>query len=100
VICTNSFVHSMDSIQLMDHGHGKHEITAVSTDPNFSGYLHNNFLSIAPEKSGIFLKRNKCKNELGDEFSATCQAMDGLQLVNGLECKIPCNSSKLPIRCS
>ncbi|GFZ00102.1 pyruvate dehydrogenase complex E1 alpha subunit [Actinidia rufa] len=84
----------MDSIQLMDHGHGKHEITAVSTDPNFSGYLHNNFLSIVPEKSGILLKRNKCKNELGDEFSATCQAMDGLQLVNGLECKIPCNSSK------
>ncbi|GFZ00105.1 SIN3-like 4 [Actinidia rufa] len=86
------------SIQLMDHGHDKHEITAVSMDPNFSAYLHNNFLSIVPdkmEKSGIFLKRNKCKNEIGDEFSATCQAMEGLQLVNGLECKITSNSSKI-----
>ncbi|XP_057509784.1 paired amphipathic helix protein Sin3-like 4 [Actinidia eriantha] len=86
------------SIQLMDHGHDKHEITAVSMDPNFSAYLHNNFLSVVPdkmEKSGIFLKRNKCKNEIGDEFSATCQAMEGLQLVNGLECKITSNSSKI-----
>ena len=48
------------SIQLMDYGHDKPEVTAVSVDPNFSGYLYNDFLSIVPdkkEKSGIFLKR-------------------------------------------
>jgi len=48
------------SIQLMDSGHDKPEVTAVSMDPNFSTYLHNDFLSVVPdkkEKSGIFLKR-------------------------------------------
>lgn len=48
------------SIQLMDYGHDKPEVTAVSMDPNFSAYLHNDFLSVLPdkkEKSGIFLKR-------------------------------------------
>lgn len=44
----------------MDYGHDKPEVTAVSMDPNFSAYLHNDFLSVLPdkkEKSGIFLKR-------------------------------------------
>ena len=44
----------------MDYGHEKLEVTAVSMDPNFSAYLHNDFLSVLPdkkEKSGIFLKR-------------------------------------------
>jgi paired amphipathic helix protein Sin3a len=44
----------------MDYGHDKPEVTAVSMDPNFSAYLHNDFLSVVPEKkekSGIFLKR-------------------------------------------
>lgn len=43
----------------MDCGHDKHEVTAVSMDPNFSAYLHNDFLSIVPEKkkSGIFMNR-------------------------------------------
>lgn len=48
------------SIQLMDYGHDKPEVTAVSMDPNFSAYLHNDFLSVVPEKkekSGIFLRR-------------------------------------------
>ncbi|WVZ22204.1 hypothetical protein V8G54_000748 [Vigna mungo] len=83
------------SIQLMDYGFDKPEVTTVSMDPNFSAYLHNDFLSIVPdkkEKSGIYLKRNKRKNGSGDEFSS--QSMDGLQIVNGLECKIACNSSK------
>ncbi|XP_059648928.1 paired amphipathic helix protein Sin3-like 4 isoform X2 [Cornus florida] len=85
------------SIQLMDSGHDKPEVTAVSVDPNFAAYLYNDFLSVVPEKkkSGIFLRRNKRQYACGDELSATCQAMEGLQVVNGLECKIACNSSKV-----
>lgn len=86
------------SIQLMDYGHDKPEITAVSMDPNFAAYLQNNFLSVVPaekEKAGIFLKRNKRKCSPGDEFSAACQALEGLKVINGLECKIACNSSKV-----
>ncbi|KAJ4836782.1 hypothetical protein Tsubulata_013609 [Turnera subulata] len=82
------------SIQLMDFGHDKPEVTAVSIDPNFAAYLHNDFLSVVPdkkEKSGIFLKRNKQKYAVADES----QAMEGFQVFNGLECKIACVSSKV-----
>lgn len=44
----------------MDFGHDKPEVTAVSMDPNFAAYLHNDFLCVVPEKKekpGIFLKR-------------------------------------------
>ncbi|OMO57284.1 paired amphipathic helix protein Sin3-like 4-like protein [Corchorus capsularis] len=86
------------SIQLMDYGHDKPEVTAVSMDPNFAAYLHNDFLSVVPEekeKPGIFLKRNKRKCAGGDELSSTSQVTEGLRVVNGLECKIACNSSKV-----
>lgn len=86
------------SIQLMDYGHDKPEVTAVSMDPNFAAYLHNDFLSVVPEKKeklGIFLRRNKRKFKSGDELFAISLAMQGLQVVNGLECKIACNSSKV-----
>lgn len=44
--------------------------------------------------------RNKRKCSPGDEFSAACQALEGLKVINGLECKIACNSSKVCIlRC-
>lgn len=43
----------------------------------------------------LFFCRNNCKYGFGDELSASCQAMEGLQVVNGLECKIACNSSKV-----
>ncbi|CAN0924109.1 Paired amphipathic helix protein Sin3-like 4 [Linum grandiflorum] len=83
------------SIQLMDFVHDKPEVTAVSMDPNFAAYLHNEFLSIVPEKKekpGVFLKsRNKRRNAVGDEF----QTMEGFQIFNGLECKIACSSSKV-----
>ncbi|KAL2344258.1 hypothetical protein Fmac_005543 [Flemingia macrophylla] len=83
------------SIQLMDYGYDKPEMTAVSMDPNFSAYLHNDFLSVVPDKkgSGIYLERNKRKNARSDEFSR--KTMDGLQIINGLECKIACSSSKV-----
>ncbi|PON46541.1 Histone deacetylase interacting protein [Parasponia andersonii] len=94
--CASSPTHL--SIQLMDNGHEKPEVTAVSMDPNFSAYLYNDFLSVLPdkkEKSGIFLKRNKRKYASNDDFSSTSQAMEGLQVTNGLECKIACSSSKV-----
>ncbi|KAK7386922.1 hypothetical protein VNO78_27297 [Psophocarpus tetragonolobus] len=83
------------SIQLMDYGYDKPEVTAVSMDPNFSAYLHNDFLSVVPDKkkSGVYLKRNKRKYASSDEFSS--QTVDGLQIINGLECKIACSSSKV-----
>ncbi|KAK7317565.1 hypothetical protein RJT34_01912 [Clitoria ternatea] len=84
------------SVQLMDYGYDKPEVTAVSMDPNFSAYLHNDFLSVVPdtkEKSGIFLRRNKRKHVSSDEISS--QATEVLQVINGLECKIACNSSKV-----
>ncbi|RZB51845.1 Paired amphipathic helix protein Sin3-like 4 isoform C [Glycine soja] len=86
----------LSSIQLMDYGYDKPELTAVSMDPNFSAYLHNDFLSVVPdkmEKSGIYLKRNKRKYAISDEYSS--QTLDGLEIINGLECKIVCNSSKV-----
>ncbi|KAF9623250.1 hypothetical protein IFM89_000739 [Coptis chinensis] len=86
------------SIQLMDYGYEKPEVTAVSIDPNFAGYLHDDFLSVVPDRNEIhdvFLARNKRKYATGDEFSATCTAMEGVRVSNGLECKIACNSSKV-----
>ncbi|KAL6983585.1 hypothetical protein U1Q18_016969 [Sarracenia purpurea var. burkii] len=86
------------SVQLMEYGLDKPEVTAVSMNPNFAVYLHNDLLSLVPDrkvKSGIFMRRNKRKCEFGDEFSAACQAAEGLQVLNGLECKINCNSSKV-----
>ncbi|OIV94540.1 hypothetical protein TanjilG_25602 [Lupinus angustifolius] len=77
------------SIQLMDHGHDKPELTVVSVDPNFLAYVYNNFLAVVPDKkkkSGIFLKRNKRRYACDNEFSS--QAMDGLNIMNGLECKL------------
>ncbi|XP_050879846.1 paired amphipathic helix protein Sin3-like 5 [Lathyrus oleraceus] len=83
------------SIQLMDCGNVKHEVTAMSVDPIFSAYLHNKFLSIVPDQktSGIFMKRNKRGYAGNDELSS--QVMEGLQIINGLECKIASNSSKV-----
>lgn len=82
----------------MEKGHDKPEVTAVAMDPNFLAYLQNDFLSVVPdkkEKPGIFLKRNKLKYAGGDEISSASQAMEGVQVVNGLECKIACTSSKV-----
>ncbi|CAN6708712.1 unnamed protein product [Malus baccata var. baccata] len=86
------------SIQLMDSVSEKPEVFAVSMEPNFASYLHNEFLPVFPGKKephGITLQRNKRKYAGQDESSAFCRAMDGVQLGNGLECKIACNSSKI-----
>ncbi|KAL1828774.1 paired amphipathic helix protein Sin3-like 3 isoform X2 [Daucus carota subsp. sativus] len=85
------------SIQLMDYGYEKPEVTAVSMDPNFASYMNNDFLSLVRDtkKPGIALTRNKRKFACEDEISVTSQAMEGLQIFNGLECKISCNSYKV-----
>ncbi|KAI4347649.1 hypothetical protein L6164_008441 [Bauhinia variegata] len=87
------------SFQLMDNMSEKPEVYAVSIDPNFAFYLYNDFLSVFPgkkEPEGIMLQRNKRKYGGGlDELSATNSAMEDVQLINGLECKIACNSSKI-----
>ncbi|KAG4395714.1 hypothetical protein GLYMA_19G016300v4 [Glycine max] len=84
-------------IQLMDNMNEKPELFAVSIDPNFSFYLHSDFLSVFPNKKephGIILHRNKRQYGNLDELSAICSAMEGVKVVNGLECKIACSSSK------
>ncbi|XP_020097203.1 paired amphipathic helix protein Sin3-like 4 [Ananas comosus] len=88
---------TMLSIQLMEYGHEKPEVTAISIDPNFSAYLYNDFLSSASERKrlDVFLGRNKRKQGSDDDYSTTCKAMDGIRVINGLECKISCNSSKV-----
>ncbi|XP_074563729.1 paired amphipathic helix protein Sin3-like 4 [Curcuma longa] len=86
------------SIQLMDYGHEKPEVTAVSIDPNFSCYLYSEFLSSVSVRKGLhgaFLGRNKRKYGSADEYSTTCKAMQGIQVLNGLECKVSCSSSKV-----
>ncbi|KAJ9540584.1 hypothetical protein OSB04_027090 [Centaurea solstitialis] len=84
-------------IQLMDDGNEKPEVVAVSVDPNFAAYLHNDFLSVVPAKkeSGIMMQRNKRQFSDMDESSAIAVAMEGVHVVNGLECKMSCSSSKL-----
>ncbi|XWS40811.1 hypothetical protein CRYUN_Cryun17cG0027500 [Craigia yunnanensis] len=94
--CSSSPSHV--SIQLMDNVIEKPEAFAVSMEPNFSAFLHNDFLSVFPGKKephGITLKRNKNKYASLDEFAATCLAMEGVELVNGLENKIVCNSYRI-----
>ncbi|TYH99630.1 hypothetical protein ES332_A11G079500v1 [Gossypium tomentosum] len=86
------------SIQLMDNVIEKPEAFAVAMEPYFSASLHNDFLSVYPGKNephGITLRRNKKKYASLDEFAATCMAMEGVELVNGLENKIACNSYKI-----
>ncbi|XWS30312.1 hypothetical protein CRYUN_Cryun24cG0106200 [Craigia yunnanensis] len=86
------------SIQLMDNVIEKPEAFAVSMEPNFSAFLHHDFLSVFPGKKephGITLRRNKNKYASLDEFAATCMAMEAIELVNGLENKIACNSYKI-----
>ncbi|RWW75876.1 hypothetical protein BHE74_00016074 [Ensete ventricosum] len=46
---------------LMEYGHEKPEVTAVTIDPSFSAYLYSDFLSSVPDKigaEGVFLGSN------------------------------------------
>jgi len=86
------------SIQLMEYGHEKPEVTAVSIDPNFSSYLFSEYLCSLSDKKlseGVYLVRNKRKHSNNDEPSDSLKAMDDIKVVNGLECKISCKTSKV-----
>ncbi|XP_024977517.1 paired amphipathic helix protein Sin3-like 2 isoform X2 [Cynara cardunculus var. scolymus] len=85
------------TIQLMDDGIEKPEVVAVSVDPNFAAYLDKDFLSVvtAKKEAGIMMQRSKRKYSGLDESSAQSLAMDGAHVVNGLEYKMSCSSSKL-----
>ncbi|XP_009617907.1 paired amphipathic helix protein Sin3-like 2 isoform X2 [Nicotiana tomentosiformis] len=86
------------SIQFMDDGSEKSEVVAVYVDPNFAGYLYNDYLSVEhgkKESSAVMLKRNKRKDTDHDVSSALCMVMENIILVNGLECKMASNSSKI-----
>ena len=58
--CSQSSSMTCLSIQLMEYGHEKPEVTAVTIDPSFSAYLCSDFLSSVPDKigaEGVFLGR-------------------------------------------
>ncbi|KAL3694267.1 hypothetical protein R1sor_007918 [Riccia sorocarpa] len=88
-------------MQIMDGGFDKHDIPANALESSFSTYL-NNFLHIPIEDRNqqhrrIFLARNKRKM-LGadDECVALQKKLAGnAVVVNGLEYKISCNTSKV-----
>ncbi|VAH00014.1 unnamed protein product [Triticum turgidum subsp. durum] len=86
------------SVQLMEYGHEKPEVTAVSIDPNFSSYLHDEYLSSISDSKvseDVFLERNKRKRGSSNGPQASLAVMDGFKVANGLECKITCKSSKV-----
>ncbi|KAH6791103.1 SIN3-like 2 [Perilla frutescens var. frutescens] len=86
------------SIQLMDDGNEKSEVVAVSVDPNFATYLHNDYLSVnhgKKESSAIMLKRSMHKYSNLDESTALCRATENVLIMNGLECKMAASSSKI-----
>eukprot|EP01018_Ginkgo_biloba_P004031 Gb_11760 [translate_table: standard] len=81
------------SIQLMEGGLEKIEVV----EPSFSNYLNNDFLStiIDPkERHQVFLPRNKRKYASDDEYNTMSNVLQQFQLVNGLEYKMSCNTSK------
>ncbi|KAL2252439.1 UNVERIFIED_CONTAM: Paired amphipathic helix protein Sin3-like 1 [Sesamum indicum] len=85
------------SIQLMDDANEKSEVVAVSVDPNFASYLHNDYLSVVhgkKESSAIMLKRNMRKYTNLDESTALCMATEKVLIMNGLECKMSATSFK------
>ncbi|KAJ0265897.1 Histone deacetylase interacting domain-containing protein [Hirschfeldia incana] len=85
------------AIQLINGGNDQPEVTAVAVEPSFANYLQNEFLSLVldEEKPGLFLKRNKAKVIGPDESSGLLRAMEGLKIINEVECKMACTSSKV-----
>ncbi|CAA0380964.1 unnamed protein product [Arabidopsis thaliana] len=84
------------SIQLMDNIIEKPEAYAVSMDPTFASYMQTELLSVSSGKKeeghDIVLQRNlRPYTGLYD----LCKAMEGVEVVNGLECKMSCSSYKI-----
>ncbi|KAL3640139.1 hypothetical protein CASFOL_015107 [Castilleja foliolosa] len=86
------------TMQLMDDGNEKSETVAVSIDPNFASYLHNEYLSVdhrKRESSKIMLKRNMHKYANLDESTALYMATENTLIMNGLECKMSASTLKI-----
>lgn len=84
------------SMQLMDYGYHTPEPGVIPMDSILPSYMDDDLLH--PEEkqeSGVVLKRNKRKFAFGNEVSDTDQAMEGLQIYNGLECRIDISSAKV-----
>ncbi|CAN7037787.1 unnamed protein product [Brassica rapa subsp. trilocularis] len=88
------------SIQLMDNIMEKPEAYAVSMEPTFASYLQKEFLSnsssgrkTAPQP--IVLQRNMRGYSGLDDLAVACKAMEGVKVINGLECKMSCSSYKI-----
>ncbi|KAI3720274.1 hypothetical protein L6452_21187 [Arctium lappa] len=85
------------TIRLMDFGCETSEAPVFSVDPSFAPYPSIQNLPVVPgkKKPGIFLKRNKRKYACEDEDLAMMQAMEGLRILNRMECKINCITYKI-----
>ncbi|KAF8118052.1 hypothetical protein N665_0006s0053 [Sinapis alba] len=87
------------SIQLMDNIIEKPEACAVSMDPTFASYLQKEFLSNLSGKKvvpqAIVLQRNMRGYSGLDDLAVACKAMEGVEVINGLECKMSCSSYKI-----
>jgi len=109
----------------MDNIIEKPDAYAVSMEPTFTSYLQNEFLSNSSGKKelqDIVLQRYiefqyfshltlityksksffVCRNMRGynglDDLAVACKAMEGVQVINGLECKMSCSSYKVMIQ--
>ncbi|CAN6992829.1 unnamed protein product [Brassica oleracea var. botrytis] len=87
------------SIQLMDNIIEKPEAYAVSVEPTFASYLQKEFLSNSSGKKvvpqPILLQRNMRGYSGLDDLAVACKAMEGVKVINGLECKMSCSSYKI-----
>ncbi|KAL0874369.1 hypothetical protein Bca101_024074 [Brassica carinata] len=87
------------SIQLMDDVIEKPEAYAVSMESTFASYLLKEFLSNSSGKKlvpqAIVLQRNMRGYSGLDDLAVACKAMEGVKVINGLECKMACSSYKI-----
>ncbi|KAF8083225.1 hypothetical protein N665_0787s0007 [Sinapis alba] len=86
------------SIQLMDNVIEKPEAYAVSMDPTFASYLQEFLSNSSGEKvvpQAIVLQRNMRGYSGLDDLAIACKAMEGVKVINGLECKMSCSSYKI-----
>lgn len=84
------------TIQLME-GLEKLEVIPNALEPTFSNYLYNEFLATdnyTKERHQFFLSRNIRKYASGKDVVMMSKAMKGVEIVNGLEHKISCDTSK------
>eukprot|EP00245_Coleochaete_scutata_P002928 TRINITY_DN14179_c0_g1_i2.p1 TRINITY_DN14179_c0_g1~~TRINITY_DN14179_c0_g1_i2.p1 ORF type:complete len:1452 (-),score=385.29 TRINITY_DN14179_c0_g1_i2:688-5043(-) len=86
-------------IQLMEEGQMKLDVSPGALEISFSNYL-NDFLQSIPDVKDqrvtrVFLQRNVKRLPDEDEGMAIQRALEGTDVLNGLECKISCNTSKV-----